>query len=219
MNLVQIKYPEIINKTEEFVRDFFEDEGSGHDWWHVFRVRNYALKIAENEGGNLFLIEMAALLHDLDDWKLKNASAENKTEKWLKKLNVDVDAASKILEIISQVSFKGAGVKTKPTTTEAQIVQDADRLDAIGAIGIARTFAYGGNKNHLIYHPEIRPELHDNFESYKKNSAPTINHFYEKLLLLKNRMNTATGKQMAENRHNFMETFLEQFFYEWEMKI
>ena len=216
---MQIKYPEIINKTEEFVRDFFEDEGSGHDWWHVFRVRNYALKIAENEGGNLFLIEMAALLHDLDDWKLKNASAENKTEKWLKKLNVDVDAASKILEIISQVSFKGAGVKTKPTTTEAQIVQDADRLDAIGAIGIARTFAYGGNKNHLIYHPEIRPELHDNFESYKKNSAPTINHFYEKLLLLKNRMNTATGKQMAENRHNFMETFLEQFFYEWEMKI
>ncbi|MGC9355782.1 MAG: HD domain-containing protein [Mariniphaga sp.] len=216
---MQNKYCEIIQKTEKYVRFFFENEGSGHDWWHVFRVRNYALKIADYEGGNLFLIEMAALLHDLDDWKLNKLAAENKTEKWLKKLSLQNAEISKIMEIISQVSFKGAGVETKPTTTEASIVQDADRLDAIGAIGIARTFAYGGNKNRLIYHPEIGPEKHESFDAYKKSSAPTINHFYEKLLLLKDRMNTATGKQMAQSRHRFMEKFLEQFFNEWEMKI
>jgi uncharacterized protein len=216
---MQNKYYEIIQKTEKYVRNFFENEGSGHDWWHVFRVRNYALKIADYEGGNLFLIEMAALLHDLDDWKLNKLAAENKTEKWLKKLPLQNAEISKIMEIISQVSFKGAGVETKPTTTEASIVQDADRLDAIGAIGIARTFAYGGNKNRLIFHPEIGPEKHESFDAYKKSSAPTINHFYEKLLLLKDRMNTATGRQMAQSRHRFMEKFLEQFFNEWEMKI
>ena len=206
-------------KTEKFVRDFFENEGSGHDWWHVYRVRNYSLKIAENEGGNLFLIEMAALLHDLDDWKLKNDSIENKTRKWLYHLDIEEKVAVQILEIISQVSFKGAGVKTVPTTIEAEIVQDADRLDAIGAIGIARTFAYGGSKGRLIYNPEIQPVLHNNFEYYKNNTAPTINHFYEKLLLLKERMNTATGKKMAEKRHLFMKNFLEQFYKEWKNKI
>lgn len=206
-------------KTEKFVRDIFEYEGSGHDWWHVHRVRNYALKIAETEGGDLFYIEMAALLHDLDDWKLKKDTPENKTQKWLNHLDIAEKVAAQILEIISQVSFKGAGVKTKPTTIEAEIVQDADRLDAIGAIGIARTFAYGGSKKRLIYNPEIQPVLHDNFEAYKNNTAPTINHFYEKLLLLKDRMNTPTGRKMAESRHRFTENFLNQFFKEWEVKI
>lgn len=206
-------------KTEKFVRDIFENEGSGHDWWHIFRVRKCALKIAEKEGGNLFLIEMAALLHDLDDWKLQNNPGENKTQKWLNQLHVEENVAVQIHEIISQVSFKGAGVKTKPTTTEAAIVQDADRLDALGAIGIARTFAFGGSKGRLIYDPEIHPAIHNDFESYKKSTAPTINHFYEKLLLLKERMNTPTGRRMAEIRHQFMENYLEQFFKEWEVKF
>ncbi len=206
-------------KTEKFVRDIFKNDGSGHDWWHVYRVKKYALKIAETEGGNLFLIEMAALLHDLDDWKLKKTPGDNKTKKWLNHLAITEKAAIQILEIISQVSFKGAGISTKPTTIEAKIVQDADRLDAIGAIGIARTFAYGGSKGRLIYDPEIQPVLHNDFETYKNNTAPTINHFYEKLLLLKSRMNTKTGKKMAENRHCFIENFLKQFFNEWKVKI
>lgn len=208
-----------IQKTEEFVRIFFENEGTGHDWWHVYRVRNYSLKIAEKEGGNIYLIEMAALLHDLDDWKINDNPDENKTQKWLEKLGVQKDDTVRITEIISQVSFKGAGVDTKPPTIEAKIVQDADRLDAIGAIGIARTFAYGGNKKRLIHHPEIQPKLHDDFHSYKNNTAPTINHFYEKLLLLKDRMNTTTGRKMAQVRHQFMKKFLEQFYNEWNNKI
>lgn len=206
-------------KTEKFVRNIFENEGTGHDWWHVHRVRKYALKIAENEGGDLFLIEMAALLHDLDDWKLKNATSENKTSKWLNHLDLEEAIAGQVLEIISQVSFKGAGVKTKPVSIEAAIVQDADRLDAIGAIGIARTFAYGGSKGRLIYNPNIQPALHRDFETYKNNTAPTINHFYEKLLLLKDRMNTATGMKLAETRHRFMNEFLEQFYKEWKNEI
>ncbi|MEZ5107288.1 MAG: phosphohydrolase, partial [Draconibacterium sp.] len=132
------------------------------------------------------------------------------------KLNIENLQISKILDIIEQVSFKGAGVETKANSLEAKIVQDADRLDAIGAIGIARTFAFGGNKGRLIYHPEITPELHQSFAEYKKTTAPTINHFYEKLLLLKNRLNTKTAFAIAENRHTFMEDFLTRFFAEWE---
>ena len=213
-----IRQKELISKTERYIKQVFEDEGSGHDWWHIYRVRNTALKIAEKEGGDLYLIEMAALLHDLDDWKLNNQH-ESKTKAWFKKLNLPEDHVKRILEIIGQVSFKGAGVETKAVSIEAQIVQDADRLDAIGAIGVARTFAYGGNKKRLIYHPEIQPEIHASFESYKKSTAPTINHFYEKLLLLKDRLNTITAKKMAKSRHMFMESFLKQFFNEWENKI
>lgn len=205
----------LLKSTENYIRSYFENEGSGHDWWHIHRVRNMALKLAEKEGGNLFLIEMAALLHDLDDWKL-NSENESKTAKWLKNINVDNLQAESILKIIEQVSFKGAGVENKATTVEARIVQDADRLDAIGAIGVARTFAYGGHKSRPIYHPDIKPVMHTDFESYKNNTAPTINHFYEKLLLLKNSLNTATAIEIAKNRHIFMETFLKQFFAEWE---
>jgi uncharacterized protein len=212
---VNISEIQILKQTEEYVRGLFENEGTGHDWWHIHRVRNVALKIAESEGGNRFLIEMSALLHDVDDWKINNDEKVLKTLSWLKNIKIPQTDIDKILEIIDQVSFKGAGVENTAATVEAKIVQDADRLDAIGAIGIARTFAYGGSKGRPVYVPDIKPELHESFESYKKTSAPTINHFYEKLLLLKNRLNTATAIEIAKNRHTFMETFLEQFFKEW----
>lgn len=213
--MVNISEKQRLTKTENHIRSIFENEGSGHDWWHIHRVRNLALKIAESEGGNRFIIEMAALMHDVDDWKMNGDKQTSNAESWLKNIKVTENEANKILEIIDQVSFKGAGVETVASSIEAKIVQDADRLDAIGAIGIARTFAYGGNKGRLIYNPEIKPELHNDFESYKKTTAPTINHFYEKLLLLKNRLNTATAIELAEKRHIFMEHFLVQFFEEW----
>jgi uncharacterized protein len=206
----------ILNQTREFIKTRFEKEDSGHDWWHIYRVTNTALKISEKEGGNRFLIELAALLHDLDDWKLVGDKGSQRTENWIKKLDLDKNISDKVLEIIQQVSFKGAGVETNAISVEAKIVQDADRLDAIGAIGIARTFAYGGSKGRLIYDPEIKPEMHKSFEDYKKSTAPTINHFYEKLLLLKNRLNTQTAKKIARDRHRYMEDFLRQFFKEWE---
>lgn len=208
-----------IKKTEDFVRDLFKEDSTGHDWWHVHRVRNLALKISEAEGGNRFIIEMAALLHDVDDWKLISNEKDKKTKVWLKRLKINTKDTNHILEIIGQVSFKGAGVETRATSLEARIVQDADRLDAIGAIGIARTFAYGGNKGRPIYIPEIKPEIHNDFESYKNGTAPTINHFYEKLLLLKNRLNTKTAMEIAKKRHKFMEEFLEQFFMEWNISV
>lgn len=204
-----------LRATEEYVQEVFSDEGSGHDWWHIHRVRKMALRIAETEGGNLFIIEMAALLHDIDDWKL-NAENSSKVSAWLKKLKINHLQSLHILEIINQVSFKGAGVENRATTVEAKIVQDADRLDAIGAIGIARAFAYGGHKNRLLHIPDSTPEFHADFESYKKNQSSTVNHFYEKLLLLKNSLNTETAIEIAKNRHIFMEEFLEQFFAEWE---
>lgn len=205
----------MIRETEEYVREAMEKDSSGHDWWHIWRVRNMALKIAEQEGGDLFLIEMAALLHDLDDWKIAGESNVSRVENWLGKLELQSETILKIRSIIDEVSFKGAGVETVPSSPEAQIVQDADRLDAMGAIGIARTFAYGGSRERLIFHPDIKPENHSDFEEYKKNSGPTINHFYEKLLLLKDRLNTLTAKKMAVRRHRFMEEFLEEFFREW----
>jgi uncharacterized protein len=214
--MVKISELQAISKTENFIKVLFENESTGHDWWHIQRVRNLALKIAETEGGNRFTIEMAALLHDVDDWKLIGDEQTLKAESWLKKIKFPKTDVENILEIIDQVSFKGAGIETNATSLEAKIVQDADRLDAIGAIGIARTFAYGGNKGRPIYIPEIEPVLHNDFDSYKKGSAPTINHFYEKLLLLKNRLNTATAIEIAKKRHTFMEVFLEQFFTEWE---
>ena len=207
----------ILRQTENFIREQFSNEGSGHDWWHIYRVRNMALYLAEKEGGDKFIIELAALLHDLDDWKIAGDSDSVRTKIWLQKIGLSEEEIKNILEIIEQVSYKGAGVETKAISLEAQIVQDADRLDAIGAIGIARTFAYGGNKGRLIYHPEINPLLHDSFDSYKKSDGPTINHFYEKLLLLKDRLNTETAKKLALQRHQFMELFLKQFFMEWNL--
>lgn len=207
-----------IQETAMYVRLKFEKESSGHDWWHIHRVWQLAVKIAKKEKANLFLVEMAALLHDLDDWKLgTNGQEEPRAVCWMKKLGLPEKEIEQIWKIISEVSFKGAGVDTTPSSLEAGVVQDADRLDAIGAIGIARTFTYGGYKNRLIYDPGIDPESHRSFAAYQKTSAPTINHFYEKLLLLKDRMNTETGRKMADARHAFMEQYLAQFFHEWNL--
>ena len=208
----------IIQKTGHFVESEFRTEGSGHDWFHIDRVRKMALRIGETEVCDLFIIEMASLLHDLDDWKLTAPTTEesSKAKKWLDSVSLDSEVASHILEIIREVSFKGAGIETPVKTIEAAIVQDADRLDAIGAIGIARTFAYGGHKSRLIYDPSVVPVMHSNFQEYKSSNAPTINHFYEKLLLLKDRMNTKTAQIIAEQRHQFMSDYLSQFYEEWE---
>ena len=209
---------EIIQKTELFIESRFRSEGSGHDWFHVDRVRKMALRIGEKEGCDLFVVEMAALLHDLDDWKLIGAESqtESKTKKWLESIELESEVALHILKITEEVSFKGAGIETPVQSIEAAVVQDADRLDAIGAIGIARTFTYGGHKSRLIYDPSISPVMHNDFQEYKNSTAPTINHFYEKLLLLKDRMNTKSAGVIAEQRHRFMNDYLSQFYEEWE---
>jgi len=215
-----MKESEAIRKTENFVSDYFKNEGSGHDWFHIDRVRKMAISIGSSEGCDLFIVEIAALLHDLDDWKLNNSESDDvsKTEKWLNQLAISPDVSYRILRIISEVSYTGAGCETPVSSVESSVVQDADRLDAMGAIGIARTFAYGGHKNRLIYDPSVSPEIHADFNEYKKSSTPTINHFYEKLLLLKDRMNTETAKSIAESRHQFMVSFLAQFYDEWDAK-
>ncbi len=209
---------EIVEKTIHFVKEKLAGDSSGHDWWHIFRVWNMAKKICEKEGGDLFLIEMAALLHDVADWKFY----ENEDDglqvifDFLEGLALDKTLIGSIIDIVKNVSFKGAGVKDKMVSLEGKIVQDADRLDAIGAIGIARTFAFGGKFGNEMYNPEINVKLHDSFEDYKKDKGTTINHFYEKLLLLKERMHTNSAKQIAKKRHTYMEVFLEQFYGEWE---
>lgn len=196
----------------------FEGEGTGHDWWHIHRVVNNALTIANTEGGNKELIELSALLHDVGDHKFHKE--ENAAELLITKILSDFDANNdlikKIVRIVSEVSYKGANIETNTSSIESKIVQDADRLDAIGAIGIARAFAYGGNKNRLLYHPDQPPKNHKNFSEYKSDNGHTINHFYEKLLLLKYRMQTKTGAKLATQRHLYMEGFLKQFYNEWK---
>ena len=214
-----MKNEALLKETETFVKSVLQGDSSGHDWWHIHRVRKLALMIAKSEGADLFLVELAALLHDVDDWKLAGKEAEGeKTKKWLQSCGIDNQIIEQICSIIDGVSFKGAGVNTSTNNLECRVLQDADRLDAIGAIGIARTFAYGGSRGRGIYDPGIPPEMHANFENYKKSNAPTINHFYEKLLLLKDQMQTSTGKALAESRHKFMLQFLEQFYAEWNGK-
>ena len=206
----------LLTQTEIFVKSVLKGDSSGHDWWHIHRVRTMSLMIANCEKADLFLVELAALLHDIDDWKLAGENTEEqKTKTWLRKCGVEDQFIERISMIIEGVSFKGAGVNTSTNDLECKVLQDADRLDAIGAIGIARTFAYGGSRGRGIYDPEIKPEFHTDFQNYKKSNAPTINHFYEKLLLLKDLMQTITGKRIAEQRHDFMLRFLNQFFSEW----
>ena len=210
----------VIEQTAEFVRKRLEGEPTGHDWWHVYRVWKMAVKIAENERDvDLFIVQLGALLHDIADWKFHGGDTSvgpKLAREWLKKLNVDEKTIAHVCEIVESVSFKGAGVNSKPKSKEAMIVQDADRLDAIGAIGIARCFATGAKLNREIHNPKAKPKLHRTFEEYKKSNSTSINHFYEKLLLLKDMMNTETAKRLAEGRHKFMEQFLERFFKEWE---
>jgi uncharacterized protein len=212
-----LKKSEILQKTESFVKNLLQKDSTGHDWWHIYRVRSLATNICKNEGGNSFIVELAALLHDVDDWKLiKDSGLQSKTKTWLQSIKVNNDIIDKVEEIINQVSFKGNGVEDNTPSLEAKIVQDADRLDAIGAIGIARAFAYGGSKNRSLHDPEEKPKEIKTFEEYKLNKSSTINHFYEKLLLLKQRMKTTTGKAIAEERHLFMKKYLKQFYSEWE---
>jgi len=212
---------EIIQKTIDFVKEKLDGEGTGHDWWHIHRVYKNALFIAQKEGGDSFIVELAALLHDIADWKFQ-IDNEDKGAKiasqWLVSMNVNQIEIDKVCRIINEISFKGAGVSTPMSTIEGQIVQDADRLDAIGAIGIARAFAYGGYKNRELYNPDVKPQMHQSFEEYKKSKSHTINHFYEKLLLLKDLFNTETAKQMANDRHQFMESYLAQFYKEWNVE-
>lgn len=203
----------ILKKTKTFVKDKLYKEGSGHDWFHIKRVYNLATYICEKEGGDDFIIKMTALLHDIDDWKFSNNSKT--TENFLKSLNVDEESIHKIMNIITTMSYKGGVVDSSQNNIEGKIVQDADRLDAIGAIGIARAFTYGGSKNRLMYDPDIKPMDFQSLDEVKNLNNHTINHFYEKLLKLRDLINTDTAQQIAEERHRFMEIYLDEFFYEW----
>ena len=209
----------IISKTCKFVENKLSGDSSGHDWWHIFRVWTLAKKIAVEEKAQLETVELGALLHDIADWKFHGGDdsiGPTMAQEFLSNNDVDPQVTESVVDIVSTISYKGAGVATPMKTLEGKIVQDADRLDAIGALGIARTFAYGGYKNRLIYHPDEKPVLHQSYADYKNNKGHTINHFYEKLLLLKERMNTKTGKRIADGRHQFMQSFLEQFYREWD---
>lgn len=203
----------ILKETKSFVKDKLYKEGSGHDWFHIKRVYNLATYICEKEGGDEFIIKMASLLHDIDDWKFSN---NNKTtESFLESICVDEESIYKIMNIITTMSYKGGVVNSYQNNLEGKIVQDADRLDAMGAIGIARAFTYGGSKNRLMYDPHIKPKNFQNLDEVKNLDNHTINHFYEKLLKLKDLINTDTAKQIAEERHRFMEIYLDEFYYEW----
>ena len=211
-----------IQKVADEVKAKLEGEGSGHDWWHIVRVWNMAKHIGASEGADTFVVELAALLHDIADWKFHGGDdtvGPKVARQILEKHSVPTEVINKVCVIIMGMSFKGAGVKTEMPTLEGKVVQDSDRLDAIGAIGIARTFAYGGHKNRPMYDPNEKPSLHQSKEEYFNSESPTINHFYEKLLLLKDKMNTKTAKSLAEDRHQFMEEYLDRFFQEWDGKI
>ena len=206
----------LIETLKQLIKSKFENESSGHDYWHIVRVVNNAKTIVEKEGGDAFIVEVAAWCHDIGDYKLGDAdSAADQITKLLTELELDKETVNNIVEIVESVSFKGAQVNTNPISLEGKIVQDADRLDALGAIGIARCFSYSGHKGTLMHHPDRKPEMHDNFEDYKNANGTAVMHFYEKLLLLKDRMQTNTGTRMALERHNYMEQFLEQFYAEW----
>ena len=211
---------EIVNKTVEFIKEKFYGEGSGHDYFHIYRVYRTALYIAERENGaDKYIVSLAALLHDVDDWKFTDTNDTNTSniEKFLRSVDADDDTIERVCAIIKKISFKGGVVDSTQTTIEGKIVQDADRLDAIGAIGIARTFAYGGSKNRMMYDPSIKPKTFKTLDEVKNTKNHTINHFYEKLLKLKDMMNTETGKKLAKERHEFMEEFLKEFYKEWNI--
>ncbi|MBU4350517.1 HD domain-containing protein [bacterium] len=224
---------EIIKKTEYFVKETFNQDSTGHDWWHIHRVRSLAKRIAREEGADIFIVELAALLHDIGDYKFFRGDEEAgavKVREWLSSLEIPPSLIDKIVEITSRISFmhtlpdKGKRKDKKnssiPTVSkELMAVTDADRLDAMGAIGIARTFTYGGFFNRPIYDPAIKPSKSITKKEYKITEAPSINHFYEKLLKLKNMMYTKLGRKMAKRRHRFLNLFLKEFFKEWKGKM
>ncbi len=210
---------EIIKQTKAFVKKELENAEGGHDWFHILRVYNNALLISKNEDVDYFTVALGALLHDIADSKFHNGDESvgpRKAREFLFEINVDSAVIEHVVKIIEHISFKGGNEIQKFRSPELDVIQDADRLDAIGAIGIARAFNYGGFKNRKLFDPSIAPNLKMTKEEYKASTAPTINHFYEKLLLLKDRMHTKTGKKIASERHKYMESFLEQFYAEWD---
>ena len=212
----------LIENTVEFVKEKLNGAEAGHDWFHMERVWKLSKKIAEKEKCNMEVVELSALLHDIADPKFHNGDetiALKVSREFLEKENAAAEIIEKVLFIIKNISFKNRNEAPENLPIELKIVQDADRLDAIGAIGIARTFNFGGFKNNLMYHPDIQPKLNMTKEEYKKNSGTTINHFYEKLLLLKDLMNTETAKKIALERHDLMLNFLDEFYKEWEVNF
>jgi uncharacterized protein len=208
-----------VERTQEFVRERLSGEATGHDWWHVQRVWRTALEIGREEGADLYVVQLAALLHDVADAKFHEGDQQigsRVAADWLRSLEVDERTIEHVAAIIRGVSFKGAGVETPMATREGMVVQDADRLDALGAIGIARAFAYGGFRGQPLHDPEAAPVRHTSAEEYAAHRGSTINHFAEKLLLLRDRMNTETARRIAEARHRFMEDYLREFFAEWD---
>ena len=212
-----MSHKEIVEKTVAYVQETLADAEGGHDWWHIERVWKLSKHIAKQEKVNLLVVELGALLHDIADSKFHDGDetiGPRKTRQFLDSIKVDSSTIAQVVKIVEHVSFRSGTVKNKYESPELNVVQDADRLDAIGAVGIARTFNYGGHKNREIYNPNISPNLKMTKEEYKNSTAPTINHFYEKLLLLKSMMNTKTGSKIANERHKFMEKYLEQFYKE-----
>ena len=213
-----MQHETVVARTEAYLRQRFAGDQTGHDWWHTDRVRRLALRIGREEGVDLRVVELAALLHDVADWKFHGGDDEigpRLAREWLAGLGVEHATVSHVVAIVADLSFKGAGVARPMTTREGAVVQDADRLDAIGAIGIARAFAYGGAKGRAMHDPKTPPVLHATAEQYKRAAGPTINHFHEKLLLLRDRMNTEPARRLAAERHRVMERFLEAFQDEW----
>lgn len=213
---------ELVQRIKSHVKNQLEDDASGHDWYHIERVFKTAQHLQSKEGGDRELVEIAALLHDISDHKLNGGILNDGgrvSQQILLDEGCDDEFARKVADIVDAVSFKGAGVEDKPSSLEAQIVQDADRLDAIGAIGIARVFAYGGSKNQAMHDPQLTPKLHSSFEEYVGAKTTSINHFYEKLLLLHERLHTATAKEIGKERHLIMERYLDQFYNEWDSKF
>lgn len=207
-----------IQQTVEYVQNELAHDRTGHDWWHIERVWKLAKTIGTAEGADMQVVELAALLHDIADYKFHKGDhsvGPKKAHKWLESLGIDQTVIDHVVQIIANLSFSSGLQGKQVTSIEGMVVQDADRLDAIGAVGIARCFVYGGSKGHEMYNPHIPPRTELSAEEYKKDTGTQINHFYEKLLLLKDRMNTKTAKSMAEKRHSFMEQFLEEFYKEW----
>lgn len=207
----------LVNKALEYVKEIFENDYSGHDYFHTFRVYKMATRIAKDENADLEIVQLAALLHDVDDIKLFPETHANKdnARSFLAEHHVDEMKIQTICQIISEISFAG-NESVIPKTLEGKCVQDADRLDAIGAIGIARAFAYGGNHNRLMHHPDIKPNMNMGRDEYNNQISTTINHFYEKLFLLKDLMNTDTAKRIAESREVYMKNYISEFMDEWE---
>jgi len=215
-----MKTVDIIEATKAFVKSELLDAEGGHDWFHIERVYKNTLLIAKHESVDITVVSLAALLHDIADPKFHNGDetiGPRVASEFLLTHNVDSEIIEHVTQIIEHMSFKNSfDLNTSFTSKEMEVVQDADRLDAIGAIGIARCFNYGGFKDRVLYNPEIAPNLNMTKAEYKVAKAPTINHFYEKLLLLKDKMNTKTGRRIASDRHKYMEGFLKQFYAEWE---